>query len=533
MSHKIPALVCAAAWLLIAARAQAAPDMIIDCAAPRDLESLVSWSVSHSTAQVLAMIPETFIRENLASWRPSPAFLDALRRQSIEIALPLEGSPVLPLVWDTRAARPAALADNQWPRFSFPEDARVHLAEAVESYRKVFGELPSGLALPGAALSDDVARELARFHFEWVVSVSSGGWIWSSLPEGLRTTDYSRWIGSPVQNAEWTALAQARSQIDRYQNSGRADLQRLDAALREIRFLEGSEFFEAPDQDHRRQFTATLSSVYQMIGQAPPQELDSLFSSPGSLVSASVSTGTALESARILTGSDWIRWLDESDDDHGPGSFVYPTSVVTPGSWDIRDVEIRWDDQALKMTFHFASLVNIWGAPAGFSLPVIDAYIDLNHVLGAGCEVLLTGRNARVAPEDAWEYAVSVTGWGASLYRATSRAGFTRIRTLVAHCVPEKGEISVDIPRDVLRGDPLNWGYAIGVSAKGHLRPTDPLDLMPILGQPGPDNFGGAAPGETPASFLDIMVPPGVSQEAVLSSYASGGPVVLPMIHAK
>jgi len=341
----------------------------------------------------------------------------------------------------------------------------------------------------------------------------------------------SAWAATGQKTAS-EALAEAREMISRYQHSGHADSRRLEAVLQELHTVEGNEYTGALDEAHRRQFTATLSGVYQMIGMPPPAELDSLFFSIPLSTAASPSPGE-FGVPRFSSGPGWIRWTDEEGDDHGPGTFQYPAGTYLPGSWDIRDAEIEWDDVAVRMTFHLASLENPWGAPAGFCLPVIDVYVDLNHILGAGCETLLTGRGARVAPEDAWEYALTVTGWGASLYRSVSNSEFLRIRTLVVQFSKERGEISVRIPRNVLRGDPMNWGYAIGVSGKGRFRPTDPLDLMPVAVQPGPGSFGGAVAGSTPASFVDIMVPEGVSQETVLSAYASGRVVILPMLRVR
>ena len=46
--------------------------------------------------------------------------------------------------------------------------------------------------------------------------------------------DYSRWVSTPMQKKVWQALADAREVVDKYKNSGRANLQRLDAATEEM-----------------------------------------------------------------------------------------------------------------------------------------------------------------------------------------------------------------------------------------------------------------------------------------------------------
>jgi len=259
------------------------------------------------------------------------------------------------------------------------------------------------------------------------------------------------------------------------------------------------------------------------MDKTPPPGLDHLFIIP---------EGSQLAD-RFTFGPGWLKWLDEVGDDHGPGTFQYPLANYPPGSWDIQSFEVRWDDSKITMSFRFGSLSNPWGAPAGFSLPVVDVYIDLNHVAGAGCENLLPGREARVDSRDAWEYAVCVTGWGASLYRSTSATEFSTIKSLEIHMDSDQKGFTVEVPKPLLRGNPMNWGYAVGVAPKGRFRPTDPFDLMPIAPDPGLDAFGGAAKGKVPSAFVDILVPEDKSQETVLSAYAQDRPAILPMLRVQ
>lgn len=556
--------------------------LIVHVKTTEELESLASRVVSRPALHLVLDLPGSFFRPSLMASHPSPVLKQAVEKGSLEVALSLPGEPILPLILDSDIAKHSPTP----PRFSWPEDIRIQVAEAIGRYQRYFGRSPQGLVLPGGVYSKGALAELERFKFDWVLAASSSSWTWfrvgalavvrprrgsfaevdlaqpqvfaveastwSSLddflvqhssiqPLGLsewmqmvppssfaasEPEDYSSWIGAPDQNAAWDALEKAREAVRNYQDSGRAELSRLDAALHEVRALESREYFEG-NKDSRREFVATLSTIYRLIGMSPPGELGRLFSGLESQVPGQTA-------AHFSSGPDWLRWTDEVGDDHGPGYYVYPSTGYPSGSWDIKDFEVRWDTTSVRMSFGFVSLSsNPWSAPAGFSLPAVDVYIDLNHMLGAGAEVLLPGRGARLAPEDGWEYALCVTGWGAFLYRSNSGLEFSKMGIWTVSVSTETGRFSVELPRSLLRGNPMNWGYAVGVSPKGRSKPSDPFDLMPIRMDAGPEAFGGVRAGTSPSSFVDIIVPEGKSQEEVLSAYESGRPVILPMLRAQ
>lgn len=344
--------------------------------------------------------------------------------------------------------------------------------------------------------------------------------------------DFSPWIGQPEENRAWDLLGMVRRAIDTYQNSGQADLRSLDLAKRAIHSAENGSFFDsfgsekdgARNDDVAREFTASLAQVYPLLGQSTPSELShGLSGSASSMVSSDESEG------RFERDADVLRWHDAIHDDRGPGDYFYPAGPQFPtGSWDLVSFSVRSGDPEIVFSFVWADLPNPGRAPAGFSLPLVDVYIDINHSVGAGSQDLLAGRPGLVEAADAWEYALTVDGWGARLVQARARQD-PRDSAAFAVRKDNTTTFSVRVPRRLLRGDPSDWGFAVVVMARSPAGSTP----MPVAVEPASDRFGGAAPNRTAPPYLDLLVPPGLTQRRVLSVYKTGQDVTIPFVRAE
>ncbi len=193
----------------------------------------------------------------------------------------------------------------------------------------------------------------------------------------------------------------------------------------------------------------------------------------------------------------------------------------------------------MSFQFEMAALPNPWGGPSGFSLPLVDTYMDINELPGAGAETLLPGRGGLVEPQKAWEYALSVDGWGARLYQYSPGAPPKKLGRFPVKPGSAPHSFRVDIPRRLLRGSPESWSFGVvvmgrdpdGSPADGESRP------MKVLPEPGPRNFGGAWTGTAQAAsgreappFLDLLTPRGQRQSEVLGVYKQGRDVVIPLL---
>lgn len=354
------------------------------------------------------------------------------------------------------------------------------------------------------------------------------------LPAGLvrvpsTPPDLSPWIGEPEENRAWELLGWARQAIEDYQNSGDAGMNALDLAKKEIHAAEdGRVFYELGSEgnadrggDVRREFLATLNQVYQLMGRPVPPEVRRGFARGPATGQGETEPDGAFERDGAV-----LRWRDARSDDRGPGDYFYPTGSPPAGSWDLRTFEVRPGETVITFYYEFTALTNPARAPGGFSLPLVDTYIDINRSSGAGAQDLLPGRPGLVEATDAWEYVLTVDGWGARLVRSGLGEAPKLLSTFpVKRAGP--GAFAVEVPASALRGSPEAWAFGVAVMGRGpDGRP------LPVAVDPGAAAFGGAAPDRAAPPYIDLLTPPGVSQRRTLGVYKYGQDVTLPFVRA-
>ncbi|HMM33624.1 MAG TPA: glucodextranase DOMON-like domain-containing protein [Thermoanaerobaculia bacterium] len=204
----------------------------------------------------------------------------------------------------------------------------------------------------------------------------------------------------------------------------------------------------------------------------------------------------------------------------------------------------------------------------GFYTFNVDVYVDVDRVPGSGNTETLPGRNAEVDPADAWEKAICLTplpGPAETLLRRSltqrmrkeSAAGPARPRdareTEKAEIRDEVTQMLADsvffptrveirgrrvrffVPDHFLGGPPsADWGYVVAVSGAdvagrydlgklAGLKRDDgdePLFIMRAGAGRSSDAFGGADEDDRkPCPLVDILVPPGTTQEKVLGDF--------------
>lgn len=217
----------------------------------------------------------------------------------------------------------------------------------------------------------------------------------------------------------------------------------------------------------------------------------------------------------------------------------------------------------------------------GFYTFNVDVYVDTNRLPGVGNTGTLPGRNAEIEPADAWEKAICLTplpGPAETLLRRSltnqlrkeapagrSSRGRSRenekagIRDEVTRQLadsvffPTRVEVlgrrvRFFVPDSFLGGPAkAEWGYVVAVSGSdvagrfdlGKLtglapeKDVTPLFIMRAAPGRSADAFGGADEYDpAPCPLVDILVPPGKTQEKVLGDYdsAAGVPVRLPAV---
>ncbi|MBI3291657.1 MAG: hypothetical protein HYZ73_02450, partial [Elusimicrobia bacterium] len=473
-----------------------------------DVEQLLSDGL-HAFERTWGFSPKGFVAPEGAVAGAVDGELRRVGFQWVVAALggPLGGPSVVlhdqPVYFDgsgmgTRWAAKGSKTPSQW------------LNEVVQSPERssgpvimVFAESPTlpGLPLPQrlpdisllplvAELSGGAERADNSRHIEWV---TPSQWVHEKRPVEVWKADQSRgfggqtwdapnltrWTGRPAQATAWRWYAECREVVERYRVSSQADRHRINAALAELRPLVTAEWFERLGQDEasaewqvaERYFTAGIVHAYRLIGQPPPPELDQLGPSliQGTTTSTAVSTGTT-------------------------------SAIQFRGTRDLVGVTVSWTNEEYRFAIQLREPANPQKLPLGWSGVIVDVYLDVNHREGAGTTSLLPDRHAVTPPQDAWEYAMTLTSEGASFYRTLGSEGAVKIAELPVEVRQPDRTVVVRVPASLLRGDPWRWGYLVLVMGEDHV-------------------------------VYDILDTPWDPQASHLTPPPGGRPMVLPMVH--
>ncbi len=211
---------------------------------------------------------------------------------------------------------------------------------------------------------------------------------------------------------------------------------------------------------------------------------------------------------------------DPAGDDHGPGTYTYPTDAVfVPGAFDVTALEIMLDGEA-NVIFRVGvsgGLDSPWGGITGYSLQAIDIYLDTDGVAGSGRRELFKGRRARTVPQHAWEYFIRACMDTVAMYDMTG----ARLEDVVVKSYPDEASSSIFIsfPRDAVAGGD-RWNAI--VTMLGHDGYSEG-QIRPVLSAGEQWYFGGCDDEYLCPAIIDMIVEEGPGQEAQLSFYKQTG----------
>jgi carbohydrate-binding DOMON domain-containing protein len=213
---------------------------------------------------------------------------------------------------------------------------------------------------------------------------------------------------------------------------------------------------------------------------------------------------------------------DPTGDDHGPGSYTYPTDAVfTPGSYDLTGFTVGISGDNAVFTFDVDSAIaNPWGSPAGYSVQTFDLYIDTDPGEGTGARLLLPGRNAALEEGNGWEYGITLEGWYPAIFVASADGTTEETNPTFRVIADSEGRVTARIPLELLGGgDPTTWGYAVAVmSQEGY--PSAGVRRVRDIGTTAEQWLGGGAPDDANHTRIyDLLYPDDGVQEQMLGEY--------------
>jgi alpha-amylase/alpha-mannosidase (GH57 family) len=272
-----------------------------------------------------------------------------------------------------------------------------------------------------------------------------------------------------------------------------------------------------PDAGDTFKMRAYVSEGLQRDIQAVPAE------GPGMLVVPDLGFTTP-----ILTVAD------PTGDDHGPGSYTYPSDAVfADGAYDLKEFAVSQDDNNLVFRFTFdGPLNNDWGAPNGMGIHTLDVYIDAAE---GGERLLLPGRNAALPEGSGWEFAIWAEGWTPGLYGppagdAPEPTPMGDAGTLNIVSDPGQKRITIRLPKATLADalgmaveeiDPAAWGYLGVVLGQEGYPASGVWRVRDVEASAQQWRFGGAPADINHTRIIDLAWPDGTTptQEEMLSTY--------------
>ena len=216
---------------------------------------------------------------------------------------------------------------------------------------------------------------------------------------------------------------------------------------------------------------------------------------------------------------------DPIKDDHGEGSYTYPTDgVFIPGSYDFEGFSAGIADGSLVMNFDILSAVkNPWGSPRSLSVQTIDVYIDKDFGSDTGVKQLGNYRFGKMPDGSGWEYHIVIEGWEPQIWKSLP-SGESELVTnqFDIVVVPDKGVIVVklDIENQLGGGNPEEWHYGVIMMSQDGYGPNGSR-IREI--NPSAEQYrGGGAPNVVNhPNIFDIIFPDEGVQEEFLSSYGN------------
>ncbi|MEK7859223.1 MAG: hypothetical protein AAB320_08790 [Elusimicrobiota bacterium] len=329
-----------------------------------------------------------------------------------------------------------------------------------------------GLVPPGAMLRLLSALAEQQGSFEWATASEALRLQGQSAPEPEDVSAWPAWADTALWNAEpaqqkaWELYGETAEALKRYQNSGSADLKALDLATQELYAAQANRYYRLlsaqgkPADDAERELRGKLMNVYRRMHQTPPDELY-----------------TSLTTAKPDRGQTGPRPIDPAEQvstavrsTSGPGwlEFVNPAGTLARSpegsteTFKLKGLRLEWDEQSLVFIYKLGRVET-----TGLGRLVLDAYIDINHVPGAGSSSLLEGRGAFTQGKDAWEYALTASAGGAVLYRSLPGGRPAVAAQMRATPDPAKQEVRVELLRTQLKGNPLRWGFVAAAFTPG------------------------------------------------------------------
>lgn len=225
-------------------------------------------------------------------------------------------------------------------------------------------------------------------------------------------------------------------------------------------------------------------------------------------------TTVAQQTVAYLDVGDLVTEFDDpAGDDHGPGSYTYPTNgVFVDGAFDVDTVGVyETADSYQFLTSIAGELTNPWGG-RGFSLQTFQFYVSDPDASGGTTEAR-TGVNATF--EAPYQRRIVAEGWVAPVVEAADGSTVTTDVSVSAYSAIDT--VLVDVPKSALGGTLDGKRVATLLCPQAG---SQPGRIQQVGATNGPYSIGGAKNGNAP-NVMDLVTPSGVTNADALAYTAS------------
>jgi glucoamylase len=228
----------------------------------------------------------------------------------------------------------------------------------------------------------------------------------------------------------------------------------------------------------------------------------------------------------LTGGTTALDVADPDGDDHGPGTYAYPTAAdFHAGAYDVQRFQVISDANTVYLQTRLRDLTPTFGSPIGAQL--LDVYVRRPGVSPVSDQAAYPQRNYTLG--DSWTQRIEVQGFAAPVW--VDAAG-TALDGAAVRSSQTTRTITIALPKSTFGTPGTGWEFAVvlhgqdGFSAD-QARGFAPAPQPYLFGLCSPDASGpvcSADPATVPKA-MDVITPAGVSQESELNP--ATGPVVI------
>jgi glucoamylase len=215
---------------------------------------------------------------------------------------------------------------------------------------------------------------------------------------------------------------------------------------------------------------------------------------------------------------------DPDRDDHGPGTFQYPTAGdFHAGAYDLQQFQVFDDGTNVVFRVRTRDLTPTFGSPLGAQLVDVYVHDPASPPATTSTAAAFPQRNYAIAPAGAWSRLIEVQGFGQQ-YRDASGATLGTV-SISANAISRY--ITFSVPKTSLGTPGPGWAFTVVLTGQDGFSPdqargfqTSPQDYQfGVCAPGGTDPVCSADPGTVPKA-MDVLTPDGVSQADELNPLA-------------